>query len=317
MENLPPPIHDLARRQDGVVTVAQCVDRGVSADAVERRAASGQWRRVQRGVYLTHGGPTTFRTRARAALLLAGTGAALSHRSAAYVHDFVGSAPRLVEVSVPWGRRVTTDRGVVVRRRRELEVTARAGLHLTSRGATVVDLLDHARGTDDAVALLSAAVRAGAHPEEVLGALGRRPRARHRGLVIELLGEVVDGAESAMELRYHRDVERRHGLPRSTRQVAQVIGGRSIRADAVYVGCGVRVELDGQLAHPGGRTDADTWRDNAVLLERGEITLRYRWQHVRVTPCRTAAQVARALRSRGWRGDPRPCGPTCAVRTAT
>ena len=27
-------------------------------------------------------------------------------------------------------------------------------------------------------------------------------------------------------------------------------------------------ELDGRLAHPFGRTDADTWRDNAVLVER-------------------------------------------------
>lgn len=315
MENLPPTIRVLARRQDGVVTVTQCVDLGLSADAVERRARSGQWRRLQRGVYLTHGGPSTFRTDARAALLLAGPGAALSHRSAAFVHEFVGSAPRLVEISVPWRRRVTAGREVVVRRRRELEVTARAGFHLTSRGATVLDLLDQARSTDDAVALLTAAVRAGAHPEEVLDELGRRSRAGHRGLVLELLGEVVDGVESTMELRYLRDVERRHGLPRSTRQVAQLVGGRSIRADAVYVGLGVRVELDGQLAHPGGRTDADTWRDNAVLVELAEFTLRYRWHHVRVAPCRTAAQVTGALRSRGWRGTPRPCGPTCAVAT--
>lgn len=313
MDNLPPPIRDLARRQDGVVTVAQCVDRGLGADAVERRAGSGQWQRLHRGVYLTHAGPSTFRTSARAALLLAGRGATLSHRSAAFVHELIGSAPRVVEVSVPEVRRVTGGRGVVVRRRRELEVTVRAGFHLTSRGATVVDLLDLARGTDDAVALLTAAIRAGAHPDEVLDTLGRRSRARHRGLVLELLGEVVEGAESVMELRYHRDVERRHGLPRSTRQVAQVVGGRPIRADAVYVGLGVRVELDGQLAHPGGRTDADTWRDNAVLVELGELTLRYRWHHVRVTPCRTAAQVAGALQSRGWRGAARSCGPTCAV----
>nr|WP_297430607.1 type IV toxin-antitoxin system AbiEi family antitoxin domain-containing protein [uncultured Actinotalea sp.] len=316
MENVPATIRDLVRRQDGVVTVAQCVDRGLGADAVERRARSGQWRRLQRGVYLTHAGPSTFRTSARAALLLARTGAALSHRSAAFVHGFVPTAPRVIEISIPWGRRVTADRDVVVRRRRELEITARAGLHLTTRGATVVDLLHHVRGTDDAVAVLTAAVRAGAHPEEVLADLERRSRARHRALVLELLGEVVDGAESAMEVRYHRDVERRHGLPRSTRQVAQVVGGRRIRADAVYVGLGVRVELDGQFAHPHGRTDADTWRDNAVLVERGEITLRYRWHHVRVGPCATAAQVADALRARGWRGSARPCGPACAVRTA-
>ncbi len=76
----------------------------------------------------------------------------------------------------------------------------------------------------------------------------------------------------------------------------------------------MRCELDGELAHPGGRTDSDTWRDNAVLIERGDITLRYRWGHVALTPCATAAQVAAALRLRGWRGAPRACKPDCPVR---
>ncbi|MBC7292377.1 MAG: type IV toxin-antitoxin system AbiEi family antitoxin domain-containing protein [Actinotalea sp.] len=314
VENLPSTIRDLARRQDGVVSVAQCVARGVGADAVERRARTGQWVRLHRGVYVTHAGRPTWRAGAWAALLLAGTGAALSHRSAAYVHGIVRDPPRGIEVSVPEPRRVTAVRGVVVRRSRRLEVTARGGLPVTPRGPTVLDLVDHSRTTDDVVGLLTSAVRAGVPAREVLDALRRRPRARHRGLVTDLLGEVGCGAESPMELRYHRDVERAHGLPRSTRQVAQVVGGRWIRADAVYVGLGVRVELDGELAHPGGRTVADTWRDNAVLVELGEITLRYRWHHVRVTPCLTARQVAQALRSRGWDGVTRRCTPTCAAR---
>jgi len=81
----------------------------------------------------------------------------------------------------------------------------------------------------------------------------------------------------------------------------------------VYRGLGVRIELDGALAHPDGRTDGDTWRDNAVLIARGEITLRYRWRHVAVTPCVTAVQVSGALRLGGWTGRPHPCGPECAL----
>lgn len=86
-----------------------------------------------------------------------------------------------------------------------------------------------------------------------------------------------------------------------------------MRADCVYRGRGVRVELDGGLGHPGGRTDKDTWRDNAVGMEHLELTLRYRWAHVAGRPCDTAAQVATALRSRGWAGTPTPCGPNCPV----
>ncbi len=297
------------------MAVAQCVVAGLGADAVERRVRSGQWQRLHRGVYLTHAGTPSWRARAVGALLLAGAGAALSHRSASFVHQHLRDAPTVLEVSIPEHRRATGGHGVVIRRRRQLEVTVRAGLPVTSRGWSVVDVLDTVRSADDAVGVLTAAVRAGVRPQEVLDVLHRRPRARHRELVTELLGEVAAGTESAMELRYHRDVEQRHRLPRSTRQLAQAVGGRSIRADAVYEGMGVRVELDGELAHPGGRTVADTWRDNAVLVALGEIALRYRWHHVRVTPCRTAAQVADALRVRGWRGSPRPCGPTCAVAT--
>ena len=87
-----------------------------------------------------------------------------------------------------------------------------------------------------------------------------------------------------------------------------------IRADCVYRGLGVRVELDGALAHPRGRTDADTWRDNAVVLERGEVTLRYRWRTWRrraaAPPHRSAQHSARRLGGRA-----RPCSPGCAVQS--
>ena len=119
--------------------------------------------------------------------------------------------------------------------------------------------------------------------------------------------------ESPLELRYHRRVERRHGLPAAALQVRAVIDGHLTRADALYEGHGVRIELDGAVGHTGARQADDLWRDNAVLIERSEITLRYRWRHVAVFPCETAAQVAAALAARGWPGTPRPCGPRCTV----
>lgn len=73
----------------------------------------------------------------------------------------------------------------------------------------------------------------------------------------------------------------------------------------------MRVELDGQLGHPGGATDADVWRDNVVRVHTGDITLRYRWVHITATSCETASQVAQALRAGGWRGSVKACGPQC------
>lgn len=303
----------LAGPQEGAVSTAQLESAGGDRAWVARMVTSGRWQRVHRGVVVTHSGPVAWRTRAWAALIYAGAGAHLSHESAAYLHGFRPAPPRFVTVSVPGERRVRAAPGVVVHHRaRRVGVGGRPPR--TWRGDTVVDLLARAAGDDEAVGWVCDAVRAGTNGLEILDALGRRGRVRHGHLLRELVGVVADGVESPLERRYRRDVERRHGLPHADLQVTHRLASGWIRADVVYRGLGLRVELDGELAHPGGRTDADTWRNNAVLLEWGDLTLRYRWRHVAVTPCATAAQVAGALRAGGWTGRPRPCGPTCAAR---
>ena len=304
----------IAGPQSGAVTTRQLQDAGADRAWVARQVGSGHWQRLHAGVLVVHSGPVPWRTRAWAALLHAGPGATLSHGSAAFVHAFRTAAPRGIDVSVPEARRHEPVPGLTIHRRRAMPPSG-GRPRRTWRGDTVVDLVAAARSDDDAIGWVCDAVRAGARLPEITDALARRTRVHNRRLLGELLAEVAAGIESPLEHRYHRDVERRHGLPRAELQVREVVGAVWIRADCVYRGLGVRVELDGALAHPGGRTDADTWRDNAVVLARGEITLRYRWRHVAVTPCATAGQVAAALRSGGWRGRPRPCGPACAATT--
>lgn len=305
-------IESAAALNDHVITTRDCLRLGAGPDWVERQVSSGRWRRVARGVLVTYSGPLTWRTRAAAALLHGGRGALLSHRSAAYLHGFASAPPRIIDVTIPRARRVAPMPGVRVHRRARREATRRKGLAVVRPGDAVLDLLDDAQDVDCAVGAICDAVRAGVAVEAVLAALRHRPAQRRRRLVLELLGEVEAGVESPLEYRYHRDVERGHALPRSVLQRREVVGDHWIRADAVYVGLGVRAELDGELAHPGGRTDGDVWRDNGVLIERGDLTLRYRWRHV-LSPCATAGQVERALRSRGWDGSAAPCGPTCRL----
>ena len=310
-----------ADRQDGVLTVEQLRALGVGADAVGRRVVRNEWQRAFAGVVVVHSGDVPWRTWARGALLRAGCGAHLSHAAAGFVLGYVARAPRVLDVSVPEPRRITpTARSTLagaptvrIHRRRRLEGEVVARFPVTTRGSTVLDLVAAARSEDDAVGIVCAAVRARTWPEQILDAAASRPHVPRRGLLLELLGAVADGAESPLELRYHRDVERRHGLPRSGRQGWERLDGRWLRSDVRYDDIGVRVELDGRLAHPWGRTDADTWRDNAVVIAHGELTLRYRWTHVAGDPCGTARQVAGALRSHGWTGAPRRCGPACGA----
>lgn len=305
-------VRALARRQFDVVTRSQLLALGATSTWISHRVESGRWRRLFPGTYVVHTGPPTWRTRAVAALGYTGAGAALSHASAGHVHRLVTDPPRLIEVSVAHDRRVERQRGLRVIRRRSMPPSS-GHPSATDPVHTVLDLFAASRGPDDAVGILCAAARLGISPRLILTAAGTRSRLPQRRLLNDVLADVADGVESPLERRYRRTVEVRHGLPRASLQVQERVAGRWIRADAVYDGFGVRSELDGALAHPEGRTDADTWRDNAVLLERGDVTLRYRWRHVAVTPCHVAAQVEAALRAGGWRGRGRPCRRGCPV----
>lgn len=308
-------IADLASRQDGVVSTRQLLGLGASQSWIDRQVVAGRWQRLHRGVLVVWSGPTPWPTRARAALVLAGAGAALSHHAAAFVHEMIDRPPRSIDVSIPCERSVRAGAGVVVHRRSPVP-PAFGRLRAVERTHTVVDLLGTARSADEAIAAVAAGARAGAAPAIVRELLLERRTLPGRALGLELCALAENGVESPLELRYHRDVERRHGLPRAELQVRDVVDGRWVRADCWYRDQQVVVELDGALWHTGWRRDDDVWRDNAVLLARSGLTLRYRWRHVAITPCRTAGQVAQALRARGWNGSARPCGPGCALPTA-
>ena len=270
------------------------------------------------GVYVNHHATPEWHTRAVAALSYTGSGAALSH-AAAGEWWFAGAGNRgrstgpLMEVSIPFGRTVLAQPGLTIHRRRVMPAVWAGTITATAPADTALDLVARAESQDDVVGILTRAARV-VRPGGIRQAATGRSRLRHRALVNDLLGEVDAGIESPLELRYHRDVERAHRLPRAELQVRERLSGSWIRADCRYRRFRVRVELDGRLAHPRGRTDADTWRDNAALLATSEITLRYRWRHVAGDPCRTALQVLEALRRGGWAGQPRSCRPGCPLR---
>ena len=125
---------------------------------------------------------------------------------------------------------------------------------------------------------------------------------------------MADGCHSLLELRYLRDVERRHGLPRGSRQRARARRGGRWYDDVRYDDHATLVELDGRAAHPEESRPLDRRRDNAATVD-GLGVLRYGIADVTERPCETAAQIASALRGNGWTGNPTRCGPTCRIGT--
>lgn len=311
-------IDRMARQRSYVLTRTELEEFGVSVKWIRTQVDNHIWRRAYPGVYLTHAGPVAWDTRVTAALAYVGEGAILSHSTAAdwwFESDSTRKqrVANTVEISVPAVRTVQPQHGLRIHRRRTVPAAWEGRPRVTLAEETAVDLAGRARREDDVVGILARATHVVA-PVDIRHAVDRRSRVRHRRLLLDILADVAQGMESPLERNYHHDVELDHGLPVAELQVREKLSDCWIRADCRYRRYRVRVELDGQLAHPGGRTDRDTWRDNEALLATDEVTLRFRWTHVVGTPCRTAQQVVTALRKGGWQGTPRRCSPGCPVR---
>lgn len=74
---------DCAERSHGVITRAQALGLGLSQDRVDGHLRARRFERVGSGVYRIRGSVPTWRQALLSAVLLAGAGAAASHRSAA------------------------------------------------------------------------------------------------------------------------------------------------------------------------------------------------------------------------------------------
>jgi hypothetical protein len=315
--DLPYPLCNLAGSQNGVISRSQALRAGLTADMIKFRVSSGRWRQLHPGVYATFTGVPGRSARLWAAVLWAGRGAVLSHQTAAELHGLADKAADPIHVTVPWQRRVVAVSGVSIHRSRRSEGSALGYTSppRTKIEETVLDLTQTARSFDDVCSWITRAFARDLTDEARLRkAMSARAKLRWRTDLHELIAAAADGDHSVLEFRYHRDVERAHGLPEPSLQVPFTGAyGHLGRRDRVYEEYDVVVELDGKLAHPAEDQWKDKTRDNAAAAA-GKQSLRFGWTHVKWQACQTAVQVARVLRHRGWDGSPRPCSPACPVR---
>jgi hypothetical protein len=304
-------------RELGLVTRAEARAAGLTDRALAWRVESGRWQRLHSGVYLNRPGPIGWLTHASATVLACGPGAVLVDDSAAFLHQLVQSPGPVVCLAVPAARRVISPQGARVRRARAVESSGSRWPPRTGVEATVVDLAVTS-SPDDLTALIGRCIQAGlTSADRLLRELSRRGRHRQRALVVEILADVRGGCESALEVRFLRDVLRRHGLPPGEGQyplsaIDPELGGR--RADRAFVSERVLVELDGARFHQGAVLARDRFKSNRVSAF-GWIVVRYGWPETVDQPCRTAVEFALLLRARGWRGSARACSAGCPVAT--
>ena len=114
---------------------------GFDDSAILRRVKAGRLHRLHRGVYAV--GHTVLNPNARylAAVLAAGDGAVLSHRSAAILWGIHRSAAAKIDVTVPRTCGFRSTRTIAVHRpRRAPEPMTHAGVRVTTPGRTLQDL---------------------------------------------------------------------------------------------------------------------------------------------------------------------------------
>ncbi len=239
----------------------------------------------------------------------------LSHWTAAELSKLTSQPSALIHVTVPAQRHIHPIPGVLLHRSRRA-IQARHPVLAPPRTRieeTTLDLAEVSQDVGDALAWLARACGSRlTTPDRLRTALDSRTRVRWRKALMAGLGDIADGAHSALELRYVSRVERPHHLPRAQRQVRVVQGRRTQYRDALYSEYGVAVETDGAVAHPAEARWRDQRRDNAGNVD-GIVTMRYSWVDVTQRPCEVAAQVASLLRRHGWPGTPRPCSPSCPI----
>jgi hypothetical protein len=159
----PPACRQLIKRQSGVITRRQALATGLPARTVETWLQRGCWTRLERGIYATGSGPPSRKALLWAALLWAGSGAVLSHETAAELWGLIDPPGLVIHVSVPPRRnpaRGGAMAGVVVHRSAH---DGRAGPRgpgppRTGIDDTVIDLTQTAATAGEALTWLGRAV---------------------------------------------------------------------------------------------------------------------------------------------------------------
>ena len=309
-----------ASHQAGIVTRKQAIKAAMSARAIEWKVRVGEWQRVHTGVYATFTGVLPRVAQLWAAVLYSGDGAMLSHQSAGELQGLVGKPVAVIHVTVPTSRRITPIPGLVIHLSDVPERLVRypeGELPMTRVADTVIDLAEACTSVDDVYGWVA---RAFGRKDDVavdvvdlLVAVKSRKKLRWRAELTEAIVAASEGAHSALELLWDKNVELPHGLPPSTKQVPFTKpDGQAGFRDREYLPWGVIVELDGKKSHPDERRDHDNARDRRASLGNKE-TLRYGWRETRYEGCRSAVEMIRVLWRRGWRGRPRPCSRDCPV----
>jgi very-short-patch-repair endonuclease len=285
----------LAEAQDGVISAAQLRAGGRSSSAISRARQLGELSALTHGVYLVGGAPLTYRARLWAAVLA--TDGVLSCTSAGRLWGVVDDPEDQIHVALPRSRHATGGCGVVVHRRRRGVRFARtqAGLPLTSRRDTVLDLLGELDRESASRLADRALQRRWITRQDCELRLSEAPSARGNPQLRRLAGQLGDGAAAASERLLHR-LLRRAGLKGWRPNYTLWADGDLVAViDVAFPDRKLAIEIDGMAHH----VDVDRFRRDRSrqndLVALGWTVLRFTWADLVERPGYVIAIIRRFL----------------------
>ncbi|MGH9034365.1 MAG: DUF559 domain-containing protein [Acidimicrobiia bacterium] len=292
----------VAARQHAVFTTRQVLHCGFSYKVLRCWQAAATVVERHPGVFAFAGAPQTWEQSLMAAVLAAGEGAAVSHRSAARLWGFL-DGDDTVEITVPRSRRPRLD-GVVVHRSRDLADNHVSWLNrfpVTKPARVIVDLgavLEPADVEDVLDRALTRKRTTIAGVEWMLTELSQHGR-RGTGVVGKILDERALGkapAHGQLEPRMAR-LLRRAGLPSAVFQhrISTPEGRFLAQVDFAYPELLLAIEVDGWECHGSpSAMGKDFVRQNGLVPFRWRV-LRFTWAQVVNQPEYVAAMIGRTL----------------------
>lgn len=286
----------------GLVRSSRLPAAGLTRFICRRLFADGWLVEVRKGVILVGGGTPSEWQRAVATWMAAGSGAAMSHATAARVHRLacwpvLSGAP--VEVSVPRPRhpRLSDCRLHRVGDLTPDSVTSRRGVVVTTPARTLVDVAPRLtagviRRTVEEGYLTGAWTR-----EELAGAVESARRRPHLGPLREAVGSasMAIGVASHLEQRVARILA---FLGPFETQFQVVAGGKVFVLDIAWPERRVAVEIDGLAVHgTRGRFDSDRRRGNELAAAGWtvvHVTAAMSDDEIRASVCRVLLRTAPA-----------------------
>jgi hypothetical protein len=299
----------LAERQHGVVACRQLLQAGLTRQAIRHRVRVGRLHCLYRGIYAAGHRLLSPEARWMAAALTGGSGAVLSHRSAAAlwrIRPWRGD----VDITLPSSRRPRPGITWHVTKLPADEITSLAAIPVTTAPRTLLDLaavLDH-RGVERA--MNEAEVQRHGDTLSLPALLARYPRRRGAAAIRAILTSAdlrTTLTRSELEERFLRFLAD-WGLPRPELNVFIGVRGGFVEADCVWRGARLIAELDGRAVHgTAAAFERDRARDRA-LNAAGWRVVRITWRQLSWEARELAADLG-ALLDAGHEKSPHEAGP--------